>query len=276
MSTEPDHEAHRRVDCVMDADGRITFELPPRAPAGRQLLLRLRPKKGQPETVLHRLDLHTADDGRRRAVLGPRPVLDEGRWDLYLLREEEPRRQRLRAGLRDLRVLVDGQLRDRPSPQAVRIPYVTKDGFLAVRAWLRTAHAEVGDIAVSAGSVTVHARLHGAVLGAEAAVHLRLRGTGTVVRVPEPRATYDGRGFSFAVGLTELTARADTGKGVWDAFVEPSAQEPLIRLARLLDDVADRKEVCVYPPVTVGTAVLHPYYTVDNDFSVKVTETGTT
>ena len=43
-----------------------------------------------------------------------------------------------------------------------------------------------------------------------------------------------------------------------------------------LDDVADRKEVFVYPPVTVADAVVRPYYTVDNDLSVEVRRTGST
>ncbi|WP_369244756.1 hypothetical protein [Streptomyces sp. R41] len=266
--------AQPRVDCVVDTDGRITFGLPMGSTEGHQLLLRLRPKKGQPEKVRHVLDLELADDGRRRAVLGPDAVLAEGRWDVYLLREPGSQRQRVRPGLRDLRALVDGHLHDRRSPLAVRIPYVTKDGCLAVRAWLRPAHAEVDGIDVTDRSMTVGARLHGASLGEGAVVCLRLRGGSGTLRVLEPRAGDDGRSFSFTVDYEELDAGTGAGSGVWDVFVQPAAAAPLIRVARLLDDVADRKEVFVYPAVTHGGAVLRPYYTVDNDLSVTVTKAG--
>ncbi|MFF4505826.1 hypothetical protein [Streptomyces sp. NPDC001401] len=266
MSTEP------RVGCAADADGRITFDLPAASAHGQQLLLRLRPKKGRPEQSLHVLEPEPAEDGRSRAVLDAQPLLEEGRWDVYLLQGPGGERQRLRPGLRDLRALVDGHLRDRPSPLAVRIPYVTKDGYLAVRAWLRPAHAEADGIDVTDQSMTVGARLHGASLGAGAAVQLRLRGGDGAVRTLEPRVGSDGRSLTFTIDCAELAAATDTGSGVWNVFVQPAPGAPLIRVARLLDDVADRKEVFVYPPVTVAGTVVRPYYTVDNDLSVEVTQ----
>jgi hypothetical protein len=265
------------VSCAVDADGRITFDLPVRpgeGRQGRQVLLRLRPKKGQPEKTLHVLDLEPTADGRRRAVLGPQPVLEEGRWDVYLLQGAESERQRLRPGLRDLRALVDGHLRDRPSPLAVRIPYTTKDGYLAVRTWLRPAHAEADGIDVTARSMTVGARLHGASLRKGAAVHLRLRGSGGTVHAVTPQAGDDDRSFSFTVDHEKLAAETVTGNGVWDILIRPATEAPAIRIARLLDDVADRKQVFVYPTTTLGDAALRPYYTVDNDLSVEVTQSG--
>ncbi|MER5216529.1 hypothetical protein ABT063_39845 [Streptomyces sp. NPDC002838] len=275
MSAE--HGTQPRVGCAVDADGRITFDLPTRPDERheeQQLLLRLRPKKGQPEKDLHVLDLEPAADGRLYAVLGPHTVLAEGRWDVYRIQDAGSGRQRLRPGLRDLRVLVDGHLRDWQSPLAVRIPYVTKDGYLAVRAWLRTAHAEVGRIDVTKKSTTVRARLHGTSLQAGAVTHLRLRGGNGDMRTLEPQAGDDGRSLSFTVDHEELAAGTGAGSGAWDVFVRPAAKAPLIRVARLLDDVADRKEVFVYPAVTVGGAVLRSYYTVDNDFSMEVKKAG--
>ncbi|MZF84681.1 transferase [Streptomyces sp. SID5643] len=259
-----------RADCVIDSDGRITFRLPPVPAAHPRLLLRLRPKKGCSETARHLLDLESGrSDGHRQAVLEPHPVLDEGRWDVYLLPEPGAERRRLRPGLRDLRSLVDGHLRDRPAPVAVRIPYVTKDGFLALRAWRRTAHAEARTVDVTDRAMTVTARLHGADLHADATVRLRLRGTDTV-RIVRPR-TDDAKGFSFTVAPGDL---ADGGGGaarVWDVFVRPTDGAPPIRVGRLLDDVADRKHVYVYPAVGTDGAALRPYYTVDNDLAIEVT-----
>ncbi|MFI6013416.1 transferase [Streptomyces sp. NPDC051243] len=282
MTTEPGatRDAHLRADCTIDTAGRIAFTLrsPATAPDSRppRLLLRLRPKKGQPEKVLHVLDLESVDDDRLRAVLEPQLALAEGRWDVYLLPgpgESVTGRQRVRPGLSDLRALVGGQTRDWPSPLAVRVPYTTKDGCLAVRAWLRTAHAEVEGIEITDRTMTVRARLHGATLAEGAVVRLRLRGGKGVLRTLEPRAASDGRAFSFTVDHGELAADRGTGSGVWDLSVQPrpAADASPIRIGRLFDDVADRKEIFVYPATAIGEVAVRPYYTVDNDLSVEVT-----
>ncbi|NEC84094.1 hypothetical protein G3I38_33905, partial [Streptomyces sp. SID7958] len=99
-----------------------------------------------------------------------------------------------------------------------------------------------------------------------AAAVLRLRGrTGTVRELP---VETDGRDVAFTV---PHTGPVDDGDHIWDVYVRPAADAPLIRVGRLLDDVADRKRVHVYPRVTVGGSGLRPYYTVDNDLSFAVT-----
>lgn len=267
----PQRDTRLRAACAIDTDGRITFRLPAPPGAHPQLLLRLRPKKGRPETTRHVLDLEPERaDGHRHAVLEPHPVLDEGRWDAYLLPEPGAERRRLRPGPRDLRTLVDGHLRDRPSPVTVRIPYATKDGFLALRAWRRTAHAEARTIDVTDRAVTVTARLHGAELHEDTTVRLRLRGTDTV-RSLRPRIDDDGRGFSFTAGPGELTDGGGGAARIWDVCVRPTAEAPPIRVGRLLDDVADRKHVYVYPAIEADGSTLRPYYTVDNDLAIEVT-----
>ncbi|WP_328362882.1 transferase [Streptomyces sp. NBC_00445] len=281
MNREPGttQDAQLRADCTADADGRITFHFPPLGEPdsqSAQLLLRLRPKKGQPEETLRVLDVEAVGDGGRRAILESRPSLAEGRWDVYLLPEPGAPRQRLRPGLRDLRALVDGHTRDWPSPVAVRVPYTTKDGYLAVRAWLRTAHAEVEGIEVTDRSMTVRGRLHGATLSAGAVVRLRARGPKGAVRTREPQVESAGRRFSFTVDHEELVAADAIGTRVWDISVQarPAEGSPLVRVGRLLDDVADRKEIFVYPSAAVGGVAVRPYYTVDNDLSVEVTAAG--
>ncbi|MGP4005385.1 transferase [Streptomyces sp. 4N124] len=278
MNREPGttQDAQLRADCTADVDGRITFHLPlleETDSQSAQLLLRLRPKKGQPEETLRVLDVEAVDNGGRVAVLESQPPLAEGRWDVYLLPEPGAPRQRLRPRLRDLRALVDGHTRDWPSPVAVRVPYTTKDGYLAVRAWLRTAHAEVEGIDVTDRSMTVRGRLHGATLSAGAVVRLRARGPKGAVRTREPQAESAGRRFSFTVDYEELVAADAIGTRVWDISVQarPAGGSPPIRVGRLLDDVADRKEIFVYPSAAVGGVAVRPYYTVDNDLSVEVT-----
>ncbi|WP_324783466.1 transferase [Streptomyces sp. H51] len=274
-----------RADCTVDADGRVTFRLPPGTAAGSPapyLLLRLRPRKGrpeqgQPEVTLRLLDPEPGDgDDRRRAVLDPRPALAEGRWDVYLVPGPGAPPQRVRPGLRDLRALVGGPLREVRAPVAVRIPYATTAGSLAVRTWLRDAHAEVERIEVTDRSMTVGARLHGVgPLPGTATVRLCRRGGDGVPLTLEPRAGSDGRGFSFTVDYGEL-AVGGTGSQVWDLSVRLSSADgiPPVRIGRLLDDLADRKDVFVYPAATIGGVVVRPYYTVDNDLSVQVTPAG--
>lgn len=53
-------------------------------------------------------------------------------------------------------------------------------------------------------------------------------------------------------------------------YVRPAADAQRIRVARLLDDVADRKAVFVYPATALGGVTARPYYTVDNDLAVEV------
>ncbi|MBC2907872.1 transferase [Streptomyces cupreus] len=276
MAHDTTHDAQLRAHCTADADGRITFELPALEASDlqpAQLLLRLRPKKGKPEDTLRVLPLEAVDDGGRRAVLEPQPPLTEGRWDVYLLPEPGAPRQRLRPGLRDLRALVDGHTRNWPSPVAVRVPYTTKDGYLAVRTWLRTAQAEVEGIDVTDRSMTVKARLHGATLAEGAVVRLRARGANGAVRTREPQAESAGQRFSFTVDFEELINADTTGNRVWDISVQTGSAEgaPLIRVGRLFDDLADRKEIFVYPSAMLGGVAVSPYYTVDNDLSVEVT-----
>ncbi|MFJ2559926.1 MULTISPECIES: transferase [unclassified Streptomyces] len=274
-----------RADCTVDATGRITWNVHLTVPAGARprLLLRLRPKKGQPETVRHLLDLEPAGPDRLRAVLDPEPVLAEGRWDAYVVPasgDHQEVRQRLLPGLRDLRALVDGRPAGRTaSPLAVRIPYATADRYLAVRSWLRRGHAEAAGVRVSGHTLTVRARLYGAGPAAGTTVLLRRRGEDDTALRIEPRAedgrdgedTDDGEDFSFTVDYRDLLNAGGSGHEVWDLYVERPGGAPLIRMGRLLDDVAERKKIFVYTAARLGGATVRPYYTLDNDLSVEVT-----
>ncbi|WP_059012151.1 hypothetical protein [Streptomyces specialis] len=275
MSTGNDEAP--RADCAIDATGRTTIELTlPGAGDDPRLLLRLRPKKDEPETTTHTLALTPVpgSPGRLRAVLEPEPVLAEGRWDVYARTGPGAERRRLRPGLRDLRVLAAGRHPDKApeAPLAVRVPYATKDRWFALRAWLRTAHAEAAAIEVTDGAMTVTGRLLGTTLGEGAAALLRCRGKGGPV-VETPVRT-DGPGtFSFTAAY-DFPPPPGPGPAFWDVFVRPAAKAPRVRVARLLDDVADKKQVFLYPAATVGATTVRPYYTVDNDLAVEVAPAG--
>lgn len=259
-----------RATCVADADGRLTFALPLAAPDSAHLLLRARPRKGVPDPAVRRLPLEASGDGRSRAVLEAGPPLEEGRWDAFLEREPDAEPRQLTSGPLDLRVLVDGARVDRPSPVAVRVPYRAMDGFLAVRAWLRPAHAEAGPVEVGDTATTVTARLHGTALGEDAVVRLRGRRS-REERVLSPSADADGRGFRFSVNHADL---AGVDVRYWDVHVLPAAGAAPVRVGRVLDDVADRKHSFVYAAARGGGQLVRPYYTVDNDLSFEVTDPG--
>ncbi|MFI7276632.1 transferase [Streptomyces sp. NPDC049879] len=267
-----------RVDCLLAADGRLAFGVArlPEPDGDPALLVVLRPKKGDPETETRTVPL-TRDaegDGGWRGVLDAEPPLPEGRWDVYAL--TGPDRPRLRAvpGLRDLRGLAAGTRPDPEGPEvAVRLPYATKDAYFALRSWVRQGHAEAGDVHVDGEGMTAAVRLVGVEHGAGAAALLKLRGGGKDGPAVEAELRADGAGgFTFTAPYEPLVAQGtgDADEVFWDVFVRPGRKAPRVRVGRLLDDVADKKPVFVYPPARIGTATVQPYYTVDNDLAVRV------
>jgi hypothetical protein len=276
---EPEGEESQefRADCAVDVLGALAVELSLPGAGKPRLELRLRPRKGQddPGVPPVEVDLAPTGDGTRwHAVLDPRTcVLAEGRWDVHVRDNPDAPRRRLTAGIRDVRALLDRRPDPSATPVAVRIPYPTKKGHLAVRAWLRASHAEAGSLRVDAASATVRAVLYGAGLGPGAAAVAQRRGDRDS-RHEMPVTPLGDGGFSFVVDYGELVRRCAGAAAVWDLHLRPAAGAPTVRIGRLFDDVAERKQIFAYPAVTVGGAAVHPYYTLDNDLSVEVTEAG--
>ncbi|MEU1377014.1 hypothetical protein ABZ442_25665 [Streptomyces triculaminicus] len=274
------------ADCIADSAGGLTFDLdvPGHSAAdaahwSAALVLRRRGADavGSPEEEV-RLPLTPNGDGRLRAVLPSTVALPEGRWDVHVACGEDPA-QRLVPGIADLRSLVDRRPGPSTSPLAVRIPYATKHGNLSLRSWLRGPHAEAGDLRVEAAGITGRGTLHrvenpqawldGAVLEA------RCRRAAELVRtVP---VTAEGQDFSFTLPFAALCEEWQGGLEVWDLWLRggPEGAEE-VRVARLLDDVADKKQIFTYPARDVAApyapAQVGPYYTVDNDLSVRIDE----
>ncbi|MFD5703585.1 hypothetical protein [Streptomyces lasiicapitis] len=259
-----------RADCIADSAGGLTFDVTDPGEAGAaHLLLRLRDSDPAVEV---RLPLTPAADGRLRAALPSSVELPEGRWNAYAQVEGgEPRR--LMPGVNDLRSLVDRAPSGSRGHVAVRIPYATKQGNLSVRSWLRAPHAEVGELSIADGGLTAQGRVYGTSLGGAGYVEAVLRGEAGQVRraglAPEGPgvAGSSDSGFAFSLPYAELGPE----DGVWDLWLRPAGEEgPRIRLARLLDDVADKKPIFTYPVTRVDSVEVGPYYTVDNDLSVRV------
>ncbi|MEU5776254.1 hypothetical protein ABZ819_23525 [Streptomyces venezuelae] len=265
-----------RADCIADSAGGLTFDVTdpgePGTEAVAHLVLRRRDADSAEEDV--RLPLTSSGDGRLRAALPSSVELAEGRWNAYAqVAGGEPRR--LMPGVNDLRSLVDRAPSGSRGHVAVRIPYATKQGNLSVRSWWRAPHAEAGEMEISGAAVTVRGRVYGTVLTDAGYVEAVRRDEPDAVQRAE--ITTEGPEFSFALSYGPL---ADRGAGPWDLWLRPAGESgPRVRLARLLDDVPDKKAIFTYPVVPCataehGTLEAGPYYTLDNDLSVRVRETN--
>ncbi len=296
---EPEASAPLRADSVADSAGGLTFDidltLPDPADWNAALVLRLRGDAEGADEV--RLPLSPAGERRVRAVLPSTVALPEGRWDVYVAVGDE-RPQRLAPGLNDLRSLVDRRPGPSLSPLAVCIPYTTKHGNLSLRSWLRAPHAEAGELRVADGTLTGRGRLYRVERPVAwltgAVVRARLRRDPSVEH--EVPVTADYADFDFWLAYADLAAHWDGGQDVWDLWLaradgaeegEGHAAEAAagtapadrssatrVRIARILDDVVDKKPVFAYPALSLGTdrgtVRVTPYYTADNDLSVRV------
>ncbi|MEU3756720.1 hypothetical protein AB0H17_28865 [Streptomyces olivoreticuli] len=279
-----------RVDCIADSAGGLTFDLDAPGPAdtpgdwSAALVLRRRAgaaETGEPEEV--RLPLAPGGGGRLRAVLPSTVALPEGRWDVYAAcADAEPRR--LVPGLADLRSLVDRRPGPSTSPLAVRIPYATKHGNLSLRSWLRGPHVEAGDLVLDATGMTLHGRLYRAADPAAwlagAVVEARLRRDPDRVRTvpvaPAKEEGADDQDFTCTLPFAAPAEEWQGGLDVWDLWVRGADGSETARIARILDDVADKKQIFTYPAQTVDAsyapAQAGPYYTADNDLALRVDE----
>ncbi|MFC7819627.1 hypothetical protein ACFUTR_34015 [Streptomyces sp. NPDC057367] len=271
MTPQTPPAAPLRADCVGDSAGGLTFDVAAHGDVGTPLLI-LRRRDAEAEDTVS-LPLAPAAEGRLRAALPSSVALPEGRWDAYarVFGHEEPRR--LVPGVTDLRSLADRTPSGLLGHVAVRIPYATRQGNLTVRSWLRAPHAESGELRLADDGLTVRGRLYGTQFAHGAHAEARARpgtGKGGVRRL---ELTADRTEFGFTVPYGALVP------GEWDLWLRPAgALGPAVRVARLLDDVADKHPVLTYPRTCVrtrcGPAEAGPYYTRDNDLSVSVTALG--
>ncbi|MER6505003.1 transferase [Streptomyces sp. NPDC001455] len=276
--------AERRAplaDCVAGPDGSITFELDVPAcgtdgpGSGRdggeapELLLRLRGGRG--DGAVLRLPLAPVEEGRFRAVLPSTVEPAEGRWDVHVRRPGagDGGETAVEPGIRDLRLLMDRV--PEGGRVAVRIPYPTADGRLALHCWIRSPHAEAGPVTFEGNGMTVEGTLYGVALGDGA--HVEARRTGAPDRVCRVPADGSDGAFAFTLPFDRLVDGPVRDERLWSLWLVPGAGERAgaVRISRLLDDVWDRKNVFVYPGRDIGEgARATPCYTGDNDLCVRV------
>ncbi|MBD0419709.1 hypothetical protein AB0L35_13820 [Streptomyces sp. NPDC052309] len=253
-----------RADCIADSAGGLTFDVAAYGDTAAAHLV-LRRRDGDDEVSL---PLAPAAEGRLRAALPSSVALPEGRWDAYA-RVADGAPRRLAPGVTDLRSLADRTPGGLLGHVAVRIPYATRQGNLTVRSWLRAPHAEAGDLGLTDSGVTVQGRLYGTELAPGAHAELRCRTGGHRARRLDVTAERADE-FRLTVAYGALAP------GTWDLWLRPAgARGPAVRVARLLDDIADKNPVLTYPRARVetphGPVEAGPYYTRDNDLSVSVT-----
>ncbi|HET6479174.1 MAG TPA: glycosyltransferase family 4 protein [Actinoplanes sp.] len=240
-------------------------EQPPTAAArteGDRVVVEV-PGVGLPRGLTHLICRPRRIEGVRKAVKLPlsgdheagwsasfpfdQPMFAEGRWDLHLAGRRDDT-YRLQAGLLDVRGLIGGL---ETAPFVRNVPYRTADGFLAIAAWLRDEHAEAGNIWFGEESITVQGRLvAGDFAGERPTLTLSRRGEHPGTFVVPGMMSGDGR-FSFDVPVNRLAERRLLRREDWDISVSRGPDGPLIPVARLLDDVIERKRVYVYPSVLV-------------------------
>ncbi len=213
--------------------------------------------------------------------------LYEARWDAYVERTSDGAARRVKA------LLVEtAHLLTMPAPLTgdgtlnPRIPYVTGEGYLAVRAWSRTRHAEVTSIEPGEHGYILTARLYGQ--GTRPALSPRteeLSGGPVLSAVPRdnPRQAFEFPGRWSGDGA-EGTGRTDTARmelpfelpaafadgapeGVWDLWLRPGPGPERMRMGRLLGDLPDRKKTDVTPPTRLGDSgqAVQLYFSLNNN-----------
>ncbi|MGW0573673.1 hypothetical protein [Streptomyces tauricus] len=201
-------------------------------------------------------------------------TLPEGRWDCYLVPRDTSRRTRVRARLVEQAALLHRPPVVDSHGVSAWIPYTTAEGFLALRTWLRPAHAEITGIVAGERSVTVTATLYGTVLAA---------GTrATVIAVSRIDPTNDmsvpvdrlgPSGFRFTVAYEDVMARRGAEHDVWDLRLVTGPGTEGVPVGRIGGDVVDRKKVDVLPAAHIdhrerGTTRVRPFLTVTNDLAL--------
>jgi glycosyltransferase involved in cell wall biosynthesis len=214
--------------------------------------------------------------------------LPEGRWNVHV-ELADGRRVRATAGLWDTRHVVGLPFEAGKTGFARRLPYQTADQFLAIRSWLRPHHAEVNVVEQSGGLLTLRGRFtsqEGGIAGELIRLVAVSRMNAGPELVSEPTAPPSPGRFDIALDLDRLAERRVTRHDDWDLYLEDVITGGRARVARLSDDIAERKSVVVYDftRCEVSTDLsLHeesptpdvqvrPYITVDSDLSLYVRE----
>jgi glycosyltransferase involved in cell wall biosynthesis len=241
----------------------------------------LRPRRIEPVPKKVRLPLTAGPGGWSASFPANEGRFAEGRWDLFVT-DRRGGTYRLKAGLIDTRGLIGGA---GTAPFARNVPYRTADGFLAVAAWQRDQHAEVDDLWFGAEAITLTGRLIGGRFDdAVPAVTLTRRDHPATLVVPG--TTSGGADFRAEIPLPRLASARLLRYEDWDVTVSAGADGPPVPVARLMDDIIERKRIFKYPSVRIDEVIdpdlyeewpppeiqIWPYLTVQSGLSLVVSD----
>ncbi|MFJ9590096.1 glycosyltransferase [Streptomyces acidicola] len=241
------------VSARATADGSLTFraradQLPPGA-----WHLALLPRNGTIGSPPVRLALAASGECLPRtadAVLHKDKWLPtEGDWGVFVQHARGGRRRPVRAGLVETAALLAPPALP-PSDNGCGpwIPYVTPDGTLAVRTWNRPDHAELESVVVTDTGIVLTGTIYGSTARSH---HYRFH-----ARMSEhPRRMFDvpchvdpHGGFTVTLPFAPAAGLHPGGEAVWELILSAYGGSEL-RPARLLGDIADRRDVNVFPAV---------------------------
>ncbi|MEO8689979.1 MAG: glycosyltransferase family 4 protein [Solirubrobacteraceae bacterium] len=139
-----------------------------------------------------------------------------------------------------------------------------KGGALTVEATPQAPHAEVTRLRVDQGVLHVEGTFP---VEQDDRAYLFARRRGDVMEVVVP-ATLEGGRFTAGLALAELVLPGEQ-RDVWNLRLQIGRRS--LRLGTHLDGVPNRNEATEYPAAAVGDRRLQPYYTVENNVSVRST-----
>ncbi|GFH34121.1 glycosyltransferase family 4 protein [Streptomyces pacificus] len=250
------------VDCAAEEDGAVTVLLSGER-GGRAALVCSHPDAAVPDRVF-------PFGPAGRAVIPADAGLAEGVWTCRIdppppaaapaapaagaapaARDTAQARSRLVARVVDQRGAMRAAERVRPGePVHTLVPHV-RHGGLALRSWVRPAHAESGRITVGARRITVSGRLLGQVRPVgDPVLLLRRRGVDEG-HLEFPGARVGADGFRCAIPLAAPVRVQASGHDIWDLWLRHAPGAAPVRIGRVLDDVVEKGGVFPYPAVVL-------------------------
>ncbi|MFE2733855.1 glycosyltransferase family 4 protein [Streptomyces sp. NPDC059349] len=259
--------------------GAITVRLDPYTlpPGGLDFVARLRRDPKERQITVPVPDVATAADIHDVTIsIHPdQHPLAEGRWDCYVVSRRNGRRHRLACHLAEQTHAVNRQPRTVDASVITTLPYATADGYLAIRAWQRPAHAEVTAITASGTGCYVTAEL----LMPELKDGLKNASIVAVSRQDEsldfilPIRELNSAQFSFHIPYDELLQRRSTEHDQWNLRLHRGPHAAPVPIGRMAGDIVDRRTTDLIPaqraPATSRTDHIKPYFTVTNDLAIS-------
>lgn len=152
--------------------------------------------------------------------------------------------------------------------------YQDENGVPRIRSWNKKEHVEVTGIQLNEQVYKVRCMSRNP-LSASASLLVRRRGS-LPGHFEVPITKLDEHEFSFSLDLDPLMKSTIESHEAWDLFLKDHGME--VRLARIFDDVAERKQVMNFPAVRGvrrGDSVSSPlsylgygYYTIHNELAI--------